>query len=224
MGVNIAEVDTVIISHGHVDHGGGLKYLLENNNKALIYIKKTAFNTHITKVLGLKVNIGINKDYKNHPQLIFTDNLTEIDENIILFSGIEKRKYFSESNNKLYKIEDSVFTLDDFNHEQHLIIRENNKYNLLSGCSHMGIVNIVEHGQKIIGKDFENVIGGFHLYNPISRKKENSKLVKNIGKELLKTKTNYYTCHCTGEVAFNKLKAILGNRLKYLSTGTVIEI
>jgi 7,8-dihydropterin-6-yl-methyl-4-(beta-D-ribofuranosyl)aminobenzene 5'-phosphate synthase len=34
LGVNIADVDFLVISHGHYDHGGGLKAFLRENEKS----------------------------------------------------------------------------------------------------------------------------------------------------------------------------------------------
>ena len=67
MGVDISSVDTVIISHGHVDHAGALEDFLRNNSKAKIYIRQNAFDCHFTKVFGLRVDVGIEPELKNHP-------------------------------------------------------------------------------------------------------------------------------------------------------------
>ena len=46
LGLSIADIDTAIVSHGHYDHGGGLRAFLEINDKAKVYIHKDAFQPH----------------------------------------------------------------------------------------------------------------------------------------------------------------------------------
>lgn len=224
MGIDIKEIDTVIISHGHTDHGGALALFLENNNMAKVYVRENAFDEHYTKVLGLKINVGIDDKLKHHQQIILTGENTNIDKELLIFSGVKERELYSSANNKLFMKKDDIFEVDDFSHEQSLIIDEGGHKILVAGCSHSGIVNIKNKAEEIINQKLTHVISGFHLYNPISNKRESDILVREIGDRLKDDETYYYTCHCTGDNAFNILKETLGNRLMYLSTGSVLEI
>ena len=49
MGISIKDVDLAVISHGHYDHGGGLRGFFEENDKAKVYIHKKAFEPHFSK-------------------------------------------------------------------------------------------------------------------------------------------------------------------------------
>lgn len=225
LNIDIAEVDIVIISHGHRDHGGGLESFLKENSTAKIYINKNAFEPYYNTLLNLmKYYIGLNKEFKDNDRIILTDDDYIIDDKLRLFSNVSGSKFIPSSNKDLLMKERDNYLQDDFKHEQNLIIKENNKNILISGCSHCGVVNIIERGEELIKGKFNIQIGGLHLYNPISKKEEDLEFIKALGKDLNDRNINYYTCHCTGLKSFNNLKEIMGIKINYLSTGKIIEI
>jgi 7,8-dihydropterin-6-yl-methyl-4-(beta-D-ribofuranosyl)aminobenzene 5'-phosphate synthase len=102
---------------------------------------------------------------------------------------------------------------EDFRHEQYLMIEENGKRILFSGCSHKGIVNIASHFEPDI------LIGGFHLMNVTDEG-----LLSQVADTLLQLPTTYYTGHCTGGPQYTFLKQRMGDRLHAISTGSVITL
>ena len=224
LGIDIRTIDTVVISHGHTDHAGALRKFLEINPTAKIYIKESAFDKHYTKVMGIPFYAGADIKLKDNRQFIFTTDSYMIDEELRLFSGIKGRKLFSQSNNQLLTKKNHKFVLDSFDHEQYLVIEDENQKVLISGCSHNGIVNIMEEIQRAASEKFTHVIGGFHLFNPISKKYEKDELIRDVAECLKQYNCKYYTCHCTGPKAYEKMKEIMGERLNYLSTGSRLQI
>ena len=224
MGVDIADIDTVIISHGHKDHGGGLKHLLSLNDKAKIYVRKDAFDKHFIKVLGLKIGVGLDEKLKANNRIIFTDETTVIDDELMLFSNVEMGEYRSDSNGKLYAKTGNEIALDNFSHEQNLIIKDEDRVVLVSGCSHAGIENILKRAEQLVDGQVDAVVGGFHLYNPPTRKYEEDERIEKVANALGEFSCHYYTCHCTGIKAFDKMKTRLGSRLDYLHTGSEIDL
>lgn len=219
MNIDISKVDTVIISHGHKDHGGGLADFLKVNQTAKIYMTRTAFEQHYIKVLGLPISVGLDAQLKMCNQIVFTEDYLKLDDELQLFSGVKTKKYLTKSNQVLYRKVEQTMLLDDFRHEQNLILSDGEKNYLLAGCAHAGIINIEEQGIKIIGKALDGVIGGFHLYNPPTRKYETNNLMDTIAQTMHQKTTKYYTCHCTSMKAYKRMKMILGSQLSYLATG-----
>lgn len=214
--IDISKVDTVIISHGHSDHGGALKRFLELNSSAKVYVQWRAFEPHYCKTLFLKVPVGIDNKLQSNSQIVLLDGDYRIDEELSLFTVNKTDAFYSPANNALFDKDGK----DTFRHEQNLIISENQVV-LIMGCGHAGVVNIMEKAEKYQPR---YCIGGFHLFNPLTRKTVSEELLNDIAVELQKYKnTEFYTCHCTGEKAFCYLSQHT-NHMKYMSCGDTIVI
>lgn len=225
MNIDIEDIDLVVISHGHYDHGGGLRVFLENNSIAKVYVHKRAFEKHYSeRPNGITGSIGLDEQFKNHPQVVSVEEYLCIDEELELFSGVRGRRFFSTANKVLLMEEEGRITQDTFAHEQNLIITENGKTLMIAGCAHNGIVNIIERFIEVKGTYPDHVIGGFHLYSPSRHESEEPSLVRKIGNDLNKTGSRYHTCHCTGLEAFGLLQEVMKENIEYLATGRVLEI
>ncbi len=104
-----------------------------------------------------------------------------------------------------------------------LVIEENGKTLLLTGCAHNGIVNILEHFHALTGRMPDDVAGGFHLSSR-SGDNEDCDIINGIAEYLFRIKAKFYTCHCTGMQSYARLKFVMGDSINYLSAGSVITI
>ncbi len=215
LGVDLAAVDTIILSHGHDDHGGALRAFLAQNTRAKVYVQRAAFEPIYFKFGPAKVKIGLEPALAEHPQIVRLDGDAVIDEELSLFVVTGEEKCHSTANDTLYDARGR----DRFLHEQNLIIREGEKTALVLGCGHKGVVNILERAGVQPGL----CVGGYHLYNPTAKKTVPEALLAEIAGELARyPDTEFYTCHCTGEEAFCYLAARLP-RMHYLAAGDSIE-
>ncbi len=215
-GIDLSEVDTVIISHGHKDHGGALERFLQMNSKAKIYVQRQAFEPHQSKFLFFKVGIGLNASLRNHPQIVLVDGDYKIDDELFLFTVENTEKCYSTANDALMQSGNK----DVFLHEQNLILTEKQTA-LIMGCGHTGVINVLE---KAVKYEPLYCIGGYHLFNPATKKTVPDSLLQSIVTELQKyPEIKFYTCHCTGEKAFQFFSERMNNMF-YLSCGEVIEI
>ena len=208
LGVDLAAVDIAVLSHGHYDHGGGLRRFLELNQKAPVYISRHAFEPHFNgeRYIGLDVSL------RDSDRLIFTDGVTKIADGITLYSCSDREKVLDLGSFGLNMKQDGKLVPDDFRHEQFMQIAEGGRRILFSGCSHNGILDITEWFKPDI------LIGGFHF-----SKLDMDEMLAGYAKLLDKTGAEFYTCHCTGADRYEFMKPYMKN-LAYLAAGETIEI
>ena len=222
LGVDLTAVDTVIISHGHYDHTGGLSAFFEVNDHAKVYLRSEAFGKYFSCVGETAKYIGMDEALlAYHDRFVFTKDVTVLDEELTLFSRLHSNDHLSEASHTLRRFDGENYVYDDFCHEQNLLITANGKTALLCGCAHRGIVNILRAAEKLLGRAPDYVFGGFHLFNPTTGQPESEELIDAVAAELkARENTLYYTGHCTGLVSYELLRARLGEQVGYMAGGS----
>ena len=214
LGIDVGTADLAILSHGHYDHGGGMVHFLEATREIPLYINENAFSPAYSD--GEKF-IGLDERLKTDPRVIRTGDVHPLGDGLTLLTCNEKGREYPSYGQGLTREINGIQQADDFIHEQYLLIEEDGKRVLISGCSHKGIENIMAWLQPDV------LIGGFHFMKLDPDGEGKSDLLR-AAKNLSAYETEYYTCHCTGEAPFAFLKQHMGAQLHYLSAGDVIEI
>ncbi|EWM52306.1 MBL fold metallo-hydrolase [Ruminococcus flavefaciens] len=219
LGIDLSAVDTVVLSHGHYDHSGGILSFSQINHSAQIIMQKSAAEPHYN---GERY-IGIDTDILKLPNIQLIDGDMELDDELFLFSGITGRRCYPQGNKKLSCIKNGEKVCDDFCHEQCLVIKQNGKRWLLSGCSHNGILNIIDRYREIFGNAPDYVITGFHMMKKDGEHTEAEKtVIIQTAQELSQLDTVFYSGHCTGIPAFEMMKDIMRDKLIALHSGEEI--
>jgi len=231
LGINLSTVDLAVISHHHYDHGGGLSRFFELNNNAKVYLRYTTDREYYFRVFWFQRRyIGLDTQlFDSMPERFeFVDETTEILPDVYIIPKIIRKYSKPKGNRFLYVRRDSKWQLDDFLHELILVIKESDGLVVFSGCSHNGMLNMIDTVNEVFnGSSIKAVIGGFHLvglpmFNTMAGSKSD---VENIGiRALTYPIESVYSGHCTGQKAFRVLKNVMGEKLIQLHTGAVIEI
>lgn len=216
MKVDLLNLDFIAISHGHIDHTWGLTPLMRLQQEALIEkhaYKRPSFIAH-PDVLKAKSHgeedigsiIG-EETLKRHYNLMLTKEAYWFTEKLVYLGEIDRSNdfeaqspigtYLDEGNEK----ED--FVLDD----SAIAYKSDDGLVIITGCSHAGICNIIEHAKKVCNEDrIIDVVGGFHLLNPTPSVMEKTALYF----ETLGAK-EVHACHCTdlkSKIALSKVANI----------------
>jgi 7,8-dihydropterin-6-yl-methyl-4-(beta-D-ribofuranosyl)aminobenzene 5'-phosphate synthase len=88
---------------------------------------------------------------------------------------------------------------------------------IITGCSHSGICNIVEHARTVCGNErIVDIVGGFHLLNPSQEQLQGTiSYLKTINPTVV------HACHCTD--LMSKIEMSRSVELKEVGVGLVLE-
>jgi len=212
-------IDFIVLSHGHDDHTGGLKFFIEEKVFPRIIahpdvvLPKYKVESGKKENIGLKYSLGI-----FHPE--FFKGPRALDEKIV-FSGevpkvnqweLEETKYFREVNEQLEK--------DPFTDDVSLFVPTNKGLVVLTGCAHSGIINIIQYGLEITHSDhLRGIIGGMHLKNASQKRIEKTvSILKELNPEFITVS------HCTGLEAGVVFKSVLKDKVIFTSVGMSFSI
>lgn len=224
LGVDLTQVDTFVLSHGHYDHAGGLTAFTKINPHAKVYMKESAGGDYYHLLPGNEKYIGMDKRILEWPQIIRVKETLRIDDELFLFSNFIKKGCPTWSNQELKRKVGNVYIQDDFAHEQCLVISQGEQRLLMSGCAHNGILSILEGYLSLFGDYPDMVISGFHMMKKKDYTEEEVDCIQQTAHELAKTKTLFYTGHCTGQRAYAIMKDIMGEQLREFHSGSELEM
>ena len=90
LGIDVAAADTVVISHGHSDHGGGLKAYLERTRDAAcpapVYVREHAFEKHLSGTRERHRSIGLDLVLAGDERIVTTGEVRALGDGLLLFS------------------------------------------------------------------------------------------------------------------------------------------
>ncbi len=208
LGVDISKYESLVISHGHYDHTGGIDFVLEANNNINIYAHPEFFRERYSiypakepKNISIPEKIKFLLINKFKDNIIFTNDVKEIFPNVFLTGEIPRLTPFEDVGGPFYldKYKDKK---DDLIDDQAIWIDDEDGLVIITGCCHSGLINTINKVLK--NSKFSHIkaiIGGFHLVNAsIDRLNKTIEFLNKLDIEKL------IPCHCTGDNAITTFK------------------
>jgi len=220
--IDLGRIDTVVLSHGHYDHSGGLKSLLACNPDFTLVAHPDVFGHKLKGADASATYIGIPVEKKLLVQkgvkLTLGSAPVEIAPGIMTTGEIPLENNFEAVESGFFLKRDYKIAPDTLADDRALILDTDKGLVVLLGCSHRGVVNTLNHVLTLTGLNrIHAVLGGLHLGKASDAKlKEISNCLRDFGLERIGVG------HCTGPRAFLALSNELNDKVFLNTVGNVI--
>jgi 7,8-dihydropterin-6-yl-methyl-4-(beta-D-ribofuranosyl)aminobenzene 5'-phosphate synthase len=221
---DLSNLQGIILSHHHHDHTGGLLQVLEYTGKIKVYAHPDLFKNSYSARDGVEKNIGI--PFRREileskgAEFIFNTDVTEIVPGLLLSGEIPRKTSFETGDTKLLLKNEKGYVQDIMPDDQTLIAKTSKGLVIILGCSHSGIINIIDYAIEQTGEEhIHTVFGGTHLDRASEETK--SKTIEALKKFDIE---KIGTSHCTGLEAAMQLHQEFGKRFFFCNVGTVVEV
>jgi 7,8-dihydropterin-6-yl-methyl-4-(beta-D-ribofuranosyl)aminobenzene 5'-phosphate synthase len=225
---DLSNCESLISSHGHIDHAGGLLNLRKKMNTAQripLVLHEDAFRNRLVKLQdgravnlpapdrSLLTNVGYEIIEKHSPSLWIGDR-------VLITGEIPRTNNFERGfPNHYSEIEEGKMEADPLvKDDQAIILTVKDKgLVVITGCGHAGIINTLNYAKELTGEDrIFSVLGGMHLSGGIFEP-----IIPTTLAELEKLKPKFVVpCHCSGLKAMTEIARKMPSAFIQNSVGT----
>lgn len=194
LGVDVLSADWIVLSHGHWDHTDGLTHLPVDDKKP-----KMKLLVHPGAFVDRRKDTGqfngmaySQKEAEEKFDLTLSTDSYQITEHAWFLGEVPRNNDFESQKTAFFYMDNGRQRPDFLSDDSAMAIQTDQGLLVISGCSHAGICNIVEHAKKVTGQSrVQAVMGGFHLLGQADQLEKTIEYFRKNPVEHL------YPMHCT---------------------------
>lgn len=223
MGLKLDDVDTVVLSHGHYDHTGGVEAVCRTSPGVRLYahpsvlVPKFAANPDGTsRFIGFAPN-SVEVLRRPESRMTWTRKPTEVLPGFFVTGEIPRTNDFEDAGGRFF-LDAGCTRLDPLLDDQALYFETKNGLVVILGCAHAGVVNTLNYVHHLTGgRPFATVMGGMHLAcaGP-------ERMRATVEAFRLWTPKHIIPAHCTGTAATAQLWSAFPGSCSSCPVGTTL--
>lgn len=211
LGLDLNKLDMVVLSHGHWDHGNGLRHL-----RNLTLVAHPAIFTKRYHLDCRKDYVGLDMtkyEMEDHFEILLSAAPVLLNDDIVFLGEIPRGNEFEALTTSFVDHQGNPDFVPD---DSGVVIKTEKGLVVISGCAHAGICNTVKYASELMEeKRILAVMGGFHL-------KKNDELTHKTIETLQNMGVKYvYPSHCTDLPALAQFYNVF--KMNRIKTGDVIK-
>lgn len=224
LGVPLQKAHAVVLSHGHLDHTGGLKTILAAAPQAKVFVHPAArvakymcYDDGRTVSAGMTVPVA--QAFREHEASVrWITGVTEVADGMFVTGEIPRLTPFEDTGGRFF-LDEPCSQPDSLTDDQALFFEAKEGIVVVLGCAHSGVVNTLLHIRQVTGgKLIHTVLGGMHLLNARPERIEQTiEAFQQLGIQRIGL------AHCTGMAATARLWTDFPGRCVVCAVGTRLE-
>ena len=224
LGVSLQKAQSVVLSHGHFDHTGGLETVLAASPRTKVFVHPAALAAkYVRRDDGRTLSAGMTAPAaqalrKQEARVNWTTDVTEVAGGVFVTGKVPRLTTFEDTGGRFF-LDEQCSQPDPLTDDQALFFEAKEGIIVILGCAHAGVVNTLHHIRWITGgKPIHTVLGGMHLLNAKPDRIEQTIQafwqfgVQRVG-----------PAHCTGMAATARLWAAFPDRCVGCGVGTRLD-